>query len=178
MGKKKEWKKTSTLLTRLTAKTAPYFFLKSRKCRSTTLGCQKSSAATVKNADNLQLPNRRACKRSNHELTDSSKFTSSNLGLYVRSTTCSQSNGIDPLICRRKFPKQRYQITEVRSHTFNFQSSTTVFKFYLHKWCCITIQLHNLLGFHKICNIPIRISSSSPHTGSYESNIPDNREKL
>ena len=41
-------------------------------------------------------------------------------------------------------------------------------KLYLHKWCCKAIQLHDLLGFHKIRYISVRICSSSPHTSAFE----------
>lgn len=44
-------------------------------------------------------------------LTASSSFTISNLGLYVKSTICSQSNGIDPRTCKMK-PKGFHMCTK------------------------------------------------------------------
>lgn len=41
-------KKVRTVLTRSTANTAPYFFLKSRKCRSATRGCITCGEPEVK----------------------------------------------------------------------------------------------------------------------------------
>lgn len=41
-------------------------------------------------------------------------------------------------------------------------------KYYLKKRCWNPIKLHNLLSFHKIRNITIRISSSSPHPSALQ----------
>lgn len=41
-------------------------------------------------------------------------------------------------------------------------------KYYLKKRWWKPIKLHNLLSFHKICNITIRISSSSPHPSALQ----------
>ena len=39
---------------------------------------------------------------------------------------------------------------------------------YLNKRCCEPIQLNNLLTFHKISNISIRIGSSSPQSSAFQ----------
>lgn len=49
-----------------------------------------------------------------------------------------------------------------------FSNLLKISKLHLNKWWCESIHLNNLLSFHKISNIPIRISSSSPHASAFK----------
>lgn len=49
-----------------------------------------------------------------------------------------------------------------------FSKLLKVSKLHLNKRWCESIHLNNLLSFHEISNIPIRISSSSPHASAFK----------